>query len=1073
MIVYDKEQKQIVIPNGLGNVNIIINGGECPECPECPELTEISITENGRYEGAYNVVNVDVPTEGGGCNLGDLVKEITENGNYVYYPSNDGLDGYKMADIRINVPQEGGSCNLTSRTFTSNGVYHPEALQMRTIWFIADKPSAYDTGIKLVDDSWVEIYFSATEGGDVPTLIGCEEGDWNSTTFATRWYGEHLNVKIGNGNIDIPYTPGDGKLHKLKFGKTVGVWFDDVKVSDIEGQDWVPTDRTIYIGAMNDPSNNNENGFWRPWVGYIGDVTIYGSLNENVAEYHFKAGDYGRWGEFKRVEDDTNLPNLGGDDMAYAQTMSYGEAPDGYNEITVNVPQYNLGTLDWTLTSPSTEVKNASDDGYDGYSQVTIRPENIIAQEKENAINDFKNKMKEITITENGTYSIDDQETKPYIEFDGNSYFDSNIPFGENTKIEVAILKTTYEEDEQFIGCANYDLPTANTYGGFGIVLGAGLAYGVFGKTKTTNIPFSMEEEQILTLDRNGIHSSFGNRTEGWIDDSKLNSNAYGQTIGIGKIKSTIDGWMYRGLNGRIGYVKIWTNKDDDSTMTLFRPKNMTQGAFGVVNSEGIETGQIENLGSGTATFVEENVKKYPYGFKRVEVNVPDLNGSYDEGYKQGQADVATNARVLDVTENGVYKSKFSDPIVPDTVTGVYADGTNFYSYAELSNKIFNTKIAGSADSRLEFWYKGDNKKNTNNDNVIIGAGNRDGNETFQVRYNAILNNVLKIYIGANLIIITNWNDRVWHHLIVSKAEGIWIDGEKKGDFSTSHSIDGEFFINGIGYRADGKSSANGTFGMIKIDDVVIIPTADGFLNTNTGELLEVVNDGGYTYTENLPIYAEGELYKTINVNVVPQISIKEEGLNVWYNDLTRITDENEQINSDWGQALQGETIQNVFPGIAMTISGQAVAKPFFIDKVNGNSTAIRIGKLVSNANGTPISCAVVIIGAFDCKNIQTVDLEAFKHMTDLCFIDGMKGLGESFTSPQTIDFTYCTNLFIKTNSKKYISNFAESLFNLSAGNKNSINTSTLKFKSAVQERGENADAIALMRSKGWTVEFV
>ena len=55
---------------------------------------------------------------------------------------------------------------------------------------------------------------------------------------------------------------------------------------------------------------------------------------------------------------------------------------------------------------------------------------------------------------------------------------------------------------------------------------------------------------------------------------------------------------------------------------------------------------------------------------------------------------------------------------------------------------------------------------------------------------------------------------------------------------------------------------------MIKINDVVIIPTADGFLNTNTGELLEVVKDGGYTYTENLPTYGEGELYKTINVNV-------------------------------------------------------------------------------------------------------------------------------------------------------------------------------------------------------------
>ena len=93
--------------------------------------------------------------------------------------------------------------------------------------------------------------------------------------------------------------------------------------------------------------------------------------------------------------------------------------------------------------------------------------------------------------------------------------------------------------------------------------------------------------------------------------------------------------------------------------------------------------------------------------------------------------------------------------------------------------------------------------------------------------------------------------------------------------------------------------------------------------------------------------------------------------------------------------------------------------------------------------------------------------------MTDLRFIDGMNGLGESFISPQTINFTYCTNLFTILNSEIFMHNFAESLFDLSASNKNGLNTSTLKFKNAVQERSKNADAIALMRSKGWTVEFV
>ena len=268
---------------------------------------------------------------------------------------------------------------------------------------------------------------------------------------------------------------------------------------------------------------------------------------------------------------------------------------------------------------------------------------------------------------------------------------------------------------------------------------------------------------------------------------------------------------------------------------------------------------------------------------------MPDLNGDYNEGYNQGQADISAKARVLEVTENGNYLSKFSDPIMPANVTGVYADGTDFYSYAELNGKVFNTKIAGSVDSRLEFWYKGDNTVASDGWNAIIGAGNNDNRDCFQVRYWDHNNNRLLIEIGNSGVNYYNWDDTVWHHLIISKAEGLWIDGEKKWDFSSTNTVNGEFFINGVGYNTDGTRNANGCFGMIKIDDVVFIPTADGFQNVNTGELLEVVKDGGYTYTENLPIYGEGELYKTINVNIIPKVNPQKEGLRLGYSTFTEV----------------------------------------------------------------------------------------------------------------------------------------------------------------------------------------
>ena len=1047
MIVYDKEQKQIVIPNGLGNVNIIINQGCDDDKPTPPQdgwgmtgyfnnwgaTPDIPFEDDGEWEGRPYKVIRNFEATGGEFKIrrnnawtnsytasfynipqfaklikGDLNMSINDGVWDIYlFFRNDGEpnemlilhpgtdlstiqyeytltistdkenaiididDSYEIMGYRyygyatvpmkygctytINVSMEGyenisdeitcyndeernyilakieggGGCNLINPIVFSKeagNTINAENVQIPTFVYEGNQYYNVDSfNLADIEEFKIHILFKPNNGGygEPVNIFGCEDTDWDNTTFGARIYEGHITFRMSGEEIVSPYT--ENAWYDVEMGyNTTKRWVivNGETLLDAEYTSFNRPSKTLMIGAINSGGNA-----FRPFYGKIaaiyiksngnqvyllpkedGTMNVYWNNRDNIRnsisgdnnarfENEYLSGDGMKsitW--LGNLEDKWVIPSMNDRDSNGYIVVSPSEGYSGLRRTVIN-PQTiynegveagkaeggeggscNLGVLDWALTSPSTEVKNASDDGYDGYSQVTIRPENIIAQEKENAINDFKNKMDEITITENGTYSIDDQETKQYIEFDGNSYFDSNIPFGENTKIEVAILKTTYEEDEQIIGVGKFDLTVADTYGGFGIVLGAGLAYGAFGKTKTTNIGFSMEEEQILTLDRSGIHSSYGGRTGGWIDDSKLDaSNIYGTTIGIGKINSISDGWLNRGLKGRIRYVKIWTNKDDDSTMTLFRPKNMTQGAFDVVNSEGVETGHIENLGSGTATFVEENVKKYPYGFKRVEVNVPDLNGSYNEGYNQGKTDGINEQKSklesISITENGVY----------------------------------------------------------------------------------------------------------------SKEDG----------------------------------------------------------------------------------------YNHIEVNVSPQMEIEEFGLNVWYYDLKRITDENELINSDWDLALQGETIENVFPGIAFTISGQAVAKPFFIDKVNGNSTATKIGKLVSSANGTPVSCAVVIIGAFECKNIETVDSEAFKYMTDLCYIDGMNGLGEWFISPQTIDFTYCTNLFIKTNSRKYISNFAESLFDLSAGNKHRINTSTLKFKSAVQERSQNADAIALMRSKGWTVEFV
>ena len=275
-------------------------------------------------------------------------------------------------------------------------------------------------------------------------------------------------------------------------------------------------------------------------------------------------------------------------------------------------------------------------------------------------------------------------------------------------------------------------------------------------------------------------------------------------------------------------------------------------------------------------------------GYNHIEVNVPDLNGSYDEGfnageqagynsgYDQGQADVAANARVLNVTENGNYLSKFSDPVVPTLVTGVYADGTKFYNYAELGNKVFNTNITVTQDSVIELWYKGDNAKTDDGwNNIFTSTGKEDKN--FNLGYVFSDNTKIRGFLGQKEIQFS-WDDNVWHHIIM-KNDGLWIDDVLMGSFNTTNTFAYNLILNSVWDLNWLGRNANGCFGMIKIDDVVIIPTADGFLNTNTGELLEVLKDGAYTFTENLIRYGEGELYKTINVDVIPKINVQKEGL--------------------------------------------------------------------------------------------------------------------------------------------------------------------------------------------------
>ena len=171
---------------------------------------------------------------------------------------------------------------------------------------------------------------------------------------------------------------------------------------------------------------------------------------------------------------------------------------------------------------------------------------------------------------------------------------------------------------------------------------------------------------------------------------------------------------------------------------------------------------------------------------------------------------------------------------------------------------VYDTDIDATVDSRLEFDYKYTQSPSGDAYYEVIGAGNTDNNNVFQIR---IQSNVFYFHIGSSQLTVSNVTPNVFHHFVVSLDEGVIIDGVQKGTFSRSdYTINAPFYINGIQYALN--RNANGEFGTIKIDDVVITPKEDGFYN---GDIkLNVVKSGVYEYFNEVVVKG-GDTIPTIN----------------------------------------------------------------------------------------------------------------------------------------------------------------------------------------------------------------
>lgn len=343
---------------------------------------------------------------------------------------------------------------------------------------------------------------------------------------------------------------------------------------------------------------------------------------------------------------------------------------------------------------------------------------------------------------------------------------------------------------------------------------------------------------------------------------------------GIGKVDIDVD------FNTEPYYNDGYNNGYDNGKNDGYREGFFDGEQVGFGN--GYESGTNEQKSKLESINITENgTYSREDGYNSITVEVPDLNGSYDEGYSEGYSAgveegvsnagsvIAETARVLDITENGIYGSQYSDPIYPNVITGDFGDGNYFYDWADLVDESYFTDAYVTKDSKIEVWWKSKNNYNGDAYYLIVGAG-ADGN--FQIRTNSN-GSGFWFEIGGQKVTYAPLIVNEWYHIVLS-AEGAYINGEKCGEFSNPYDFgEKQVCINSAPYISSGRL-ANGTMGMVKVDDHIYIPTQDGFINYHTKQVLEKKSYGGYIFTENKIIMLQGNLIKTVNVNVQPTINV-------------------------------------------------------------------------------------------------------------------------------------------------------------------------------------------------------
>lgn len=421
-------------------------------------------------------------------------------------------------------------------------------------------------------------------------------------------------------------------------------------------------------------------------------------------------------------------------------------------------------------------------------------------------------------------------------------------------------------------------------------------------------------------------------------------------------------------------------------------------------------------------------------------VEVPDTNGSYDEGYNigrgegyndgyangqndgynSGREEVISQAESLYLTENGVYEGEnlynrievavdidgqyvkgyedganaaSADAIVLDaTKNGTYytkyADipewtepetGDDFFSYALLTNNTyFNTGYVGDNYSVVEFWYKHDDSILSNSLGTLIGKQGTDGVDVMKIRVDT--------YNNAETFTMEKAGDNSkdfiiskdeWHKIRFS-YEGVWVDDEKVVSYTSPIELTNNipFCING---STGWEYGANGYYGIVKIDDNTYIPTLNGYINRDTGEPLEIKGKDYQFYSIERPTCVNN-LIKQVNVEA--KINVAAEKIRFGYANFTQIpTYFDFKDVTDWSSMFYSSSLTNLYNPTLLNAKPKSLSYCFYGCKNITDWTPLSTWDTSNTTDMGSCFSATTISDFSFIENWDTSNVKEFKYM--------------------------------------------------------------------------------------------